>query len=299
MGEGLNLMSDVIDTPPTGPAAPLPPPPPTAPAPLRGAPRRTKRSPAGVRVLWKVFAGILIVGALVWGPYSIVTLLAHEERVETESFPAAGIARLHVGSSSGSIEITAVDIATVDVRAEISDGLRRTGESRDLIDDELRLRSTCPNFGSDFCWVDYQIRVPRDLELVVDSDNGSITVTGSAASITADSDNGSLRVNDVSGPLQLSSDNGRVEATQLRSRHVTAGTDTGRVELEFDAAPTTVLATSSNGRVEVVVPNDGTAYRVEVHSDNGSETIDVPTDPAGDRSITVRTDNGSATARTS
>ena len=58
------------------------------------------------------------------------------------------------------------------------------------------------------------------------------------------------------------------------------------------------MATSDNGRVEVVVPDDGTAYRVDLRSDNGSETIEVPTDPASTRSITVRTDNGSVTART-
>lgn len=289
-------MSNVIDTQPTGPAAPLPPPPPQPPRP---APRPTARTPLAVRVLWKVFAGILIAGALVWGPYQVVTLLAHEERVETESFPAAGIARLRVVGNSGSIDIEASDRDTIEVRAEISDGLRRTGESRELLGDELRLRSTCPNFGSDFCWVNYEIRVPADLELVIDSSNGSITVSGSTAPITVDGDNGSVRVADVSGPLQLQSDNGRVEGTLLRSPTVTADSDNGRVQLEFDAAPTTVVGTSDNGRVEVVVPNDGTAYRVDLSSDNGAENIDVPTDPASERTITLRSDNGSVTARTS
>ena len=288
-------MSDVIDTQPTGPAAPLPPPPPQPP---RRAPRPTARTPLAVRVLWKVFAGILVVAALVWGPYQVVTLLAHEERVENESFPAAGIARLVVDGHSGSIEVAAADIDTIDVRAEISDGLRPTGESRELLGDELRLRTMCPNFGSDFCWVNYEIRVPRDVELVIDSDNGAVRVTGSTAPITVDGDNGSVHVADVSGPLHLESDNGRVEGTQLRSTTVTADSDNGRVQLEFDAAPTTVVASSSNGRVEVVVPDDGTAYRVDLRTDNGSENIEVPTDPASERTITLRSDNGSVTART-
>lgn len=283
-------MTNLIDTRPTGPAAPLPPPRPT--------PRPPERTPAGVRVLWKVFAGLMIVSALVWGPYQVVTLLAHEERVETESFPAAGIARIDIDGSSGSVDIEASERDTIEVRAEISDGLRRTGESREVVGDTLQLHSTCPNFGSDFCWVDYEVRVPRGLELIVDGDNGSITVTGSDAPITIDADNGSIRLANVSGPLQLSADNGRIEATQLRSSIATAGSDNGRVQLDFAVAPTTVVATSSNGRVEVVVPNDGTAYRVDARTDNGSETVDVPTDPNSDRSITVRSDNGSVTART-
>ncbi len=54
---------------------------------------------------------------------------------------------------------------------------------------------------------------------------------------------------------------------------MTADTDNGRVQLEFAAAPTTVVATTNNGWVEVVVPDDGTAYRVDVQTDNGSETM--------------------------
>ncbi len=79
---------------------------------------------------------------------------------------------------------------------------------------------------------------------------------------------------------------------------MTADSDNGSVSLEFTEAPTTVMATTDNGSVEVVVPNDGAAYRVDVQSDNGRETDEVLEDPASPRSITIRTDNGSATART-
>jgi hypothetical protein len=291
MGEGLNDMTNLIDTRPTGPAAPLPPPRPT--------PRRTRRTPVAVRVLWKVFAGVLVAAALGWGPYQVVSLLAHEERTETESFPAAGITRLEVDGSAGSVDIQASERDTIDVVAHISDGLRRTGESREVVGGALQLRSTCPNYGTNFCWVDYEVRVPRDLELVVDGDNGSIAVTGADGPVSIDGDNGSIRISNVSGPLQLSTDNGSVDATQLRSPTVTADADNGRVQLEFATAPTTVVATSDNGRVEVVVPDDGTAYRVDVRSDNGAENIDVPSDSSSTRTLTIRTDNGSATARTS
>lgn len=283
-------MDEMIDTPPRGPALP----PPTVPVVAR-APRR---SPAGVRVLWKVFAGLLVVASLVWGPYQVVTLLAHEERVETESFPAAGITRLEVDSSSGSVRIEASERDTIDVRAEISDGLRATGESREVLGGVVRLDSSCPNFGSDFCDVDYVVLVPLDLELVIDNDNGSVDVIGSAGRIDADSDNGSIELTGVSGSLRVSSDNGRVEGSQLTSPIVTADSSNGRVTLEFSTAPTTVVATSDNGRVDVVVPADGTAYGVDVQSDNGSETIEVPLDSASDRTIIANSDNGSVTVRT-
>jgi|HigsolmetaAR201D_1030396.scaffolds.fasta_scaffold04828_3 hypothetical protein len=283
-------MTKLIETRPTGPAVPLPPP-----IGLGGQP--PKRTPSGVRALWKVFAGLLIVATLVWGPYQVVTLLAHEERVEEESWPADGIERLQIDSANGRVEIVATERATIDVRAEISDGLRPTGESRTLVGDTLHLRATCPLFGSNFCWVNYEVLVPRGLEIVVDGHNGSVTVSGSEAPLTLDSENGSIRVDDVSGPLHLTSDNGRVEGTGLRSAVVLADSDNGSVTLEFDEAPMTVNASTSNGSVEVVVPDDRTAYRVELDADNGRERLEVPTDPNSSRTLTLRTDNGNVTAR--
>ena len=120
------------------------------------------------------------------------------------------------------------------MRAEISDGLRSTGESQTVLGDTLRLRSTCPNYGSNFCWVNYEIRVPADLALQVDSSDGSVRISGTTGPITVDGDNGSVRLADVSGPLQVSTDNGRVEGIQLRSQQVTADADNGRVQLQFD-----------------------------------------------------------------
>ena len=163
-------MTNLLDSQPTGPAAPLPPPgPPTAP------PRRT---PTGVRFLWKLFAAILILGALTWGPYQIVTLVAHEEHAEEQTFPAAGLTTLDIDGSSGSISITGADTDSVHVVAEISDGLRKTGHSRQVVGNTLQLHSTCPNFGSDWCRVDYEVTVPRDMTLTVRSGDGRSTSPG-------------------------------------------------------------------------------------------------------------------------
>jgi hypothetical protein len=290
MGEGMT-MTDLLDSQPTGPAAPLPPPGPTS------MPARPRRTPSGVRFLWKLFAAILVLGTITWVPYQVVTLLAHEERVEEQSFPAAGLTTLQVDGSSGSITITGSDTDSIHVRAEISDGLRPTGESRRVVGDTLQLHSTCPNYGSDWCHVNYEVSVPRDIAVVVNSGDGSVDLSGTTGPVNIDTDNGSLDIADVSGDVHVASDNGRITAARLRSQTVTAGTDNGRLTLEFAAAPTTVVATADNGRVTVVVPNDGTAYRVETETDNGSENVSVPTDGASTRTITARTDNGSVTIR--
>ncbi|MET0147322.1 MAG: hypothetical protein ABW328_21440 [Ilumatobacteraceae bacterium] len=282
-------MTDLMDRQPL--------PPPIAGA-RPGPERPPRRTPVAVRVLWKVFAGIFVVAALFWGTYNVVVLLAHEERAESSSYPAGDLTALDVSSSAGSVRIVATDGDTVDVRAEISDGLRSTGERQEVVGGVLQLRASCPNIGSDWCRVDYEISVPRDLALTVSSGNGRVEVTGTTGPVAVDADDGTVVLTSVTGPLDVSTDNGRVEGVDLGSATTTADSDNGRVTLEFSAAPTTVVATTDNGSVEVVVPADGTTYRLSLETGNGSRIAEVPDDPASDRSITLRTDNGSVTART-
>jgi Putative adhesin len=252
----------------------------------------------GVRTLWLIFGAVLCVGALTWGAYEVVSILSHEERTEINTYPSAGLTTVDIGNDGGSVRIVATDGDEVVVRAEISEGLRATGERQEVVGDVLELRATCPNFGSDWCGVSYELQVPRDLALVVRADSGSVDVTGMTGVVDVDADNGSVELTGLRGTIRASTDNGRVEGFDLRSQSVTVDSDNGGVTLEFTEAPTTVMATTDNGSVEVVVPDDGEAYRIDVQSDNGSETDDVLEDPASPRSITIHTDNGSATART-
>ena len=108
----------------------------------------------------------------------------------------------------------------------------------------------------------------------------------------------SRTLTDLGGPIIATTDNGRIEATSLRAPTMRADSDNGRVTLEFAAAPMTVEATTDNGPVEVVVPNTGEAYRLSIDTDNGRREQSVRVDPASDRSLTLRTNNGSVTART-
>lgn len=263
--------------------------------PAAAAPGRT---PAGVRALWKVVAAVFVVAGIGWGTFSVVTVLAHEERVETSSYPAAALRSIDVSNSSGSVRIIATDGDTIDVRAEISEGLRATGERQEVIGDVLELRGTCPNVGSDWCRVSYTISVPRSLDVVVDADDGSVEVTGTAGAVDLDTDNGSVEVSGLTGEFRASNDNGRIEASGLRSPIVEADTDNGRVSLQFVAAPTRVVASTDNGSVEVVVPDDGEHYDLDMETGNGSRDQDVLIDSSSSRSIFIRSDNGSVAART-
>lgn len=267
-----------------------------SPRPVPAPPPRSPR-PRGARWWW-VIAGLMIVGTLLWGLVQMVVALAHEERVETETFDAAAVTALRVDSASGRVTITATETSEISVRAAISDGLRSTGESREVIDGELVLRTTCPVFGSDFCRTSYDIEVPRDLPITVRTANGRTEITGAAGPIDINGDHGNVVLDRVTGPLVASTDNGVIHGIGLAMATADVDSDNGRVTLEFAAAPTNVEATTDNGSVEVVVPDDGTAYRVDLRTGNGREDQQVRVDPASPRALTLSTSNGNVTVRT-
>ena len=261
--------------------------------------RPPRREPSVVRGLWKAFAALLVLGAFVSGTFQIVTLLAHEERIEVTTYEAEGIARIDVDNSAGSVRIVGTEGDSIEVTAEISDGLRATGESQTVVGDTLELRGTCPNFGSDWCRVSYTISLPQSLDVRVDADDGSVDVADITGDVDVDTDNGSIEMESLAGSIRATNDNGRIEGIRLTSTRVSADTDNGRINLTFVAPPASVVATSNNGSVEVVVPDDGTAYRLDMDTDNGSTNNQLPlVDATSERSIVLRTDNGSVTART-
>jgi DUF4097 and DUF4098 domain-containing protein YvlB len=161
----------------------------------------------------------------------------------------------------------------------------------------LHVRGSCPVLGSEWCDVRYTIEVPRDIDLVVRSDNDGVRVTGVRGRVELHSDNGSVRVTDVVGDAVLTSDNGGIHAFGLTSEHVSASSDNGSIELELVAPPMSVEASSDNGDVVVVVPDGDEMYAVTVSTDNGSTDNQLRTDPSSDRHIDVSTDNGDATVR--
>ncbi|MEI5103032.1 DUF4097 family beta strand repeat-containing protein [Streptomyces sp. PmtG] len=143
----------------------------------------------------------------------------------------------------------------------------------------------------------YEVRVPKNVRLTVEGDNGKTTAAGFDKPLRISSDNGAVDVSDSSGGLTLSSDSGELRATGITSHQVDADSDNGTVHLSFASAPDEVGVTTENGGVTVEVP-DGT-YKVTTKTDNGDVKTDVPTDANSGRAISARTDNGSITLRTS
>jgi hypothetical protein len=257
-----------------------------------------RRPPGPGRALWVLFGSLFAIGALAWGAFNLVDLLAHEVRTERFSEPAAELTRIEVDNAAGSVRIVGTDGDAVDVEAEVSDGLRETGFSREVVGSTLRLRGTCPVLGSMWCRVSYRIELPRHLDIDIDTDNDRVDVRNVDGDIVIDSDNGRVELADVSGTVVVRGNNGRIVGSDLTSADVDASTDNGGIELEFSDAPDRVRANGNNGSIDIVVPEIEPGYDVIAETDNGRLDLDQINDnPDSPHTITVETDNGGITVR--
>lgn len=247
---------------------------------------------------WRGAGALAAAVTLVAGTYQVVTQLAHEEETLTAEIDGSAISRVEIDNgTSGRVSVVGTDSGTIDMTARVSHGLRSTGHSARVVGDRFVIGASCPNFGSSFCRATYQLEVPEGVSVVIHSE-GRVSVSDIDGPVTVSTDNGSVEATRIRGDVDLSSDNGRVVATGLFGAVGEGRSDNGRVELGFAEPPRTVVADSDNGRVEVVLPDrPGVAYRVELSSDNGTESLQVDTASDSPRSVTARSDNGDVTVR--
>lgn len=248
------------------------------------------------RVAWLVIGSVFAVALLTFGTLQVAVAVAHDEHTEVHTFPASAVSTIDIRSDGGAVRIVAAQSDMVRVVARVSDGLRPTSHSERLAGDQLDLHSSCPPMLSDFCRVDYTVSAPRDVSLVINADD-SVRLSGVVGAIDATSNNGDIHALHAAGPLRLHSDNGSIDATDVRSQTFDASTDNGSVNAAFAVAPISAGAASDNGSVTIVVPQGDAAYNVNAHSDNGSVSTPIRTDPTSTRTITARSDNGDVTVR--
>jgi hypothetical protein len=249
------------------------------------------------RPLWVVFGTILVLGSLFWGTFQVVSLIAREQWRETTTVPAAGVSLLRVNNDSGRVIVRGADTDTITVDAEFSRGLFGLDESIETVGEELQIDADCPVMG-EWCWVNYEITVPRGIDLVISSNNGRAVVTDVDGSLDIDTDNGRVELTAVSGTVRARGDNGRIVGTDLRSAVVDADTDNGSIDLVFTEPPESVIASTSNGSIELALPDVEGDYNVLAPStDNGRVEVNIASDPESERVIETSTDNGSITIR--
>ena len=192
----------------------------------------------------------------------------------------------------GEVDITAGTTYEVDARREWLFGDAPQVDMA-LEGGVLRVEANCDSGFIPRCLVSIDAVVPADAEILVESDAGAVTVTGTNAGVDLATDAGSITV-DVAGAATLRTSAGSIEGT-VRDGDVDASTDAGNIDLVIEGDFTGVSATTDAGSVELTVPD--LVYAVDAASTAGEVTVDVRTDPASDVTIRARSSAGNVTVQ--
>jgi hypothetical protein len=249
------------------------------------------------RRLWLVLASAAAVFGLGFGTLQAASVVAHEERTEVAEVDVADVDSVAVDNGAGSVTVIGVEGAdTVTVRARVSDGLRATGHEVTTRERVLRVRGSCPLFGSEWCEVDYTIEVPSDMYVDADGRDG-VVVSDQAGGLRAHSSEGAIELTRVGGEVTASAGQGRIEGDGLTATRLDASAGQGRVAVAFATSPDHVVAHAGQSRIDIVLPDDPEVFydTTETDASQGSVNVAVRTDPDSDRSISARAGQSSIT----
>ncbi|MCU1486381.1 MAG: hypothetical protein JWN67_3127 [Actinomycetia bacterium] len=250
--------------------------------------------PAG-RAAWIAVGSVLAVAAIVYGAFSVASLLAYDAYDRRATFTGA-VRVVEVHASAGGVRITGSDRTGAEVDTHVIRGFVDARHAVTLVDGRLVVRNSC-SFTASWCSVMSTIRVPNGVQVVIRASGGSARVTDVHGDLDIDSSGGGVHVRRAAGHLTLRSSGGGIDATGLTSQVVDASSSGGGVTLTFAEPPSSVRGRSSGGGVTVVVPHDSTSYQVDARSSGGGTTTDVRSDPNGRRHIDISSSGGGVTVR--
>lgn len=215
----------------------------------------------------------LAVLAAAW-VFPTVVMAQTKQFQETVPLDAGG--RLRLEGSKGSIKVTAWERDEVEIRARIeaprnvsADYADRAVEAArvDVVatGDSVRVRSNyddVPRSGwlvRDLPYIHFEIRAPRRLDVSVESDRGTMALTGFEGKISVDADRGAIDLRELIGDIRIVLDRGgdssisslrgsfvlEADRSDIRMRDVRieddCRLDIDRGDVEIDLEPTQAL----------------------------------------------------------
>ena len=115
--------------------------------------------------------------------------------------------------------------------------------------------------------VDFVVELPRGINLVAATGNGTVDVRNTGAEVNASSGNGEVTVIGPSGRVHISSGNGDLEVERAGGE-VEASTGNGDITVSTSLGP--VSASSGNGRIEVEMASLRSSEDMRFSTGNGS-----------------------------
>ena len=204
------------------------------------------------------------------------------------------VSRIEFDLAAGDVTVSAHDSpGTVEVDRKLQWKSSKPQISEDWSGDTLRITVTCPD-DQENCAVHYKIKAPAAVAVQARTGAGNYSLADITGDIDVTADAGDTTVSGgAAGKLRVNSVDGDLTATGLRATDVAAQTKSGQLKLAFDAPPTTVRVTAESGDIEVAVPAAAPGgYAVQANTTDGTSTIDVAQDSAGQHSIIAETTVG-------
>lgn len=147
--------------------------------------------------------------------------------------------------------------------------------------------------GHAFVSIGFELTVPQNSKLELETTNGAIEINHINEKISAKSTNGSLKFNEIRGNLEAGTTNGSIDASFAAIRadcEIEMHTTNGRIEITLpDSASAELSARTTNGKIS-------TDFPVQVQGGFAGNKIQ-GTIAGGDGRIYLRTTNGSITIR--
>jgi hypothetical protein len=236
--------------------------------------------------------GLLIaLATITWATFAAFTVFTREEASSSASY--RGVQSVTVDAGDGNVAITPVSGDTTRLDQKLQWSFQRPTVNVAQSGSHLTIRVRCPFQLVWSCSIHLSIQLPPATALNIHTGSGNISVTGVTAGASLSTSDGNVKATRVSGNLSMHSSDGNVTATDTRADSVEASSGDGTVRVDLASSPTEVRATSSDGNVSVLVPDQpGVTYQVSAHTSNGSQDVTVRTDPSSPRHITARSSDG-------
>jgi hypothetical protein len=263
----------------------------TAIAPPMATVRNARTRPAR-RAAWTAFglafAAVLVVAIA----GSLIGAAAYQSIPSTHRVFSIAIDAVHV-DVDGAVTIESGHTRGAVVESSGARGLSAPSDVEGVTAGTLEVRSSCPlRFFENHCARNYNLRVPPDVTVVVDTDSGDVMADGMRGPLTLHSGQGDIVIDGAAGRVHVSSGQGDVSATGLNAPNAVAVSGQGDVRLEFRLAPRSVTATSGQGDVTIDLPRGAVAYQVHTSSGQGDVRNNVSENPASRRIVRANSGQG-------
>ncbi|MFC2083351.1 DUF4097 domain-containing protein [Candidatus Bipolaricaulota bacterium] len=204
----------------------------------------------------------------------------------TEIFELTGLLDLDVETSNGYVIVQSADTTTVSVLAVLrsrADSLEKAEERVNAIvfdmvqtGDSLLLRYRASAQTQDvrkYSGVAFEVTVPAQADVEVDTSNGAITIRGIEGQFELDTSNGAIDLADLVGVVHADTSNGRIDVNGFNGL---LDLETSNGAIDIDDVEASVDARTSNGRLDFsgILVGDNNDLRTS----NGAIQVRIPAD---------------------